>query len=137
MRPTVFDYERDAQGNVIERMYTVPYRPEFLTFFNRDGTEPGEVEWKDPPLVDKPMNFPAGTRENNEPWPTGELREGATWPPAFQAHLWVLDERVCQRHGFSMIDVAQVELPVLDYASAEPLQMRVFVRVRKPDGSTA
>ena len=124
-RSMMREYERDAQGDVIERVHTLPYRPEFLIFFRDAGMEHAEVEWKDPPITEE---------EEDGPWPTGELRDEADWPPAFQANLWALDERVCQRYGFTLIDVARVELPVLDYSSADPLTMRVFVRVPLTSG---
>jgi hypothetical protein len=115
------EYERDDEGEIIEKEVAVPYRPEFVKMFPEDTTsDPHEVPWKDRDILDQ---------ASDEPWPTGELRKGEMFPTPFRSNLWALDERICQRFGFSMLDVSRVELPALDYGSANDLNMRVFVRV--------
>lgn len=122
------EYKRDANGDVLTRVVEIPYRPEFLTFFGPGAGDLREVPWRDRPLV--PVGGTGGSEwPKDEPWPTGALREGEAFPDPLLSHMWAIDERICQRHGFSMLHVARIELPVLDYARADELTMRVHVHV--------
>lgn len=111
-------YERDATGAICSKVVEVPFRPEFITYYTPSTNPLPVMPWAEPDPLKDVSALPQGTLTGPEPEPLLSCFFG-------------IDMRACARYGFNIIDVEKVEMPTLDYAKAENLVMRVFVRIRK------
>lgn len=118
---TPLEFLRDGRGRYVERVVSVPFRPEHINFMESDGKPAQVMPWSQTVhcgvlVPDKPVRI--------------DLREGAVEPAPLLAHHFCIDLRAAEKYGIDPLCVSYVELPVLDYANASELMMRVFVRVR-------
>lgn len=119
----MIEFLRDERGRHVERVVSVPFRPEYICFMKVDGTPATSTPWAQEALYGVPdPGVPVRT----------DLRAGAKEPDPLCAHRFGIDLRAAEKYGIDPLCVVRVELPTLDYTRADPLEMRVFVRVRAP-----